>query len=201
MTRWAAICLLVALTACTGTGASPTTTAAGGPSTTVAADPSTTFSTGTSSSPVVLTDAGCTTSAIDPLSLGIFAVRVRNDSSSTANFELLHLEVTYDEFASFYAEAHQKLQAGGRSGASAAGAPQDTTLQQVMYLEPGSSAALREELTAGTYAVLCETIELGGDTPTDFAYTGFSRSVPTSWSTRPWLRRFGRERVPLGRPT
>ena len=180
MTRWAATCLLVALTACTGTGptttttadARPTTTAAAGASTTIATDPSTTLSTGTSSSPVVLTDAGCTTSEIDPLSPGIIAVGVRNDSSSTANFELFRVDVTYDEFASFWAEAHQRLQAGTNSEAFAKSAPEATTIQTVMYLGPGSSAAVREELNPGTYAVLCETIELGGDTPTDFTSTG-----------------------------
>ena len=62
--------------------------------------------------PVVLTDVGCSIHEIDRLSPGRFTVVVRNDSSSTANFELFRLEVTWDEFVAYYAEEHQILQSG-----------------------------------------------------------------------------------------
>jgi hypothetical protein len=123
---------------------------------------------------VVLTDVGCSIGEIDRLSPGRFAVVVQNDSSSTANFELFRLEVTWDEFAAYYAEEHEILQSGQepRVERGIGVLPAATDVHRVMLLEPGGSAALVGDLTEGSYAVLCETVEVGGDRPGDFSYTG-----------------------------
>ena len=154
MTRRASICLLVALTACTSTGASPTTTAAAEPSTA-----------GTASNTAVLTDSSCASEPTDSMSPGPFTLAVRNDSSSTANFELFRLEVTYDEFAAYYAEENEILQAGQPSRVSQGigELPAATDVHQVLNVTPGGSGELEGDLSEGTYAVLCEQLNEAGD--------------------------------------
>jgi hypothetical protein len=151
--RWAAVCLLVAVTACTGTGEDQTSNSAAEPSTA-----------GAASNAAVLTDNSCTSEPVDSMSPGPFTLAVRNDSSSTASFELFRLGVPYDEFAAYYAEEHEILQAGHPPRASEGGVlPEATDVHRVLEVAPGSSGELVGDLTEGTYAVLCEQLDEAGD--------------------------------------
>ncbi len=151
--RWAAVWLLVALTACTSTGADQTSNSAAEPSTAGAA------------SAAVLTDSSCTSEPVDSMSPGPFTLAVRNDSSSTADFELFRLGVPYDEFAAYYAEEHAILQSGQppRVSEGIGELPEATDVHQVVDVAPGGSGELVGDLTEGTYAVLCEQLDGAGD--------------------------------------
>jgi hypothetical protein len=150
--RWVTVWLLVALTACTSTGEDQTSNAVAEPSTAGAA------------SAAVLTDNSCTSEPVDSMSPGPFTLAVRNDSSSTGSFELFRIGVPYDEFAAYYAEEHQILQAGQPPRASEGGVlPAATDVHQVLDLAPGGSGELVGDLTEGTYAVLCEQLDESGD--------------------------------------
>ncbi len=151
--RWAALFVLVAVTACTSTGADQTSNSAAEPSTV-----------GPTSNAAVLTESSCTSEPVASMSPGPFTLAVRNDSSSTADFELFRLGVPYDEFAAYYAEEHEILQAGQPPRASEGGVlPEATDVHQVLDLAPGGSGELVGDLTEGTYAVLCEQLDEAGD--------------------------------------
>ncbi len=115
----------------------------------------------TSPQPVVLTNESCTSEQIGAVSPGIFAFTVLNGSSFPALFELERLEVTYDEFAAYYAEEHEILREGQSPRVERDGPPRpDTTnVDLTPTLDSGQSGVLEGDLTAGTYAVLCEQLD------------------------------------------
>jgi len=151
--RWAAMWLLIALTGCTSTGEDQTSNAVAEPSTAGAA------------SAAVLTDNSCTSKPVDSMSPGPFTLEVRNDSSSTGSFELFRLGVPYDEFAAYYAEENEILQAGQppRVSEGIGELPEATDVHRVLEVAPGGSGELVGDLTEGTYAVLCEQLDEAGD--------------------------------------
>ena len=101
----------------------------------------------------------------DSMSPGPFTLEVRNDSSSTGSFELFRLGVPYDEFAAYYAEENEILQAGQppRVSEGIGELPEATDVHRVLEVAPGGSGELVGDLTEGTYAVLCEQLDEAGD--------------------------------------
>jgi hypothetical protein len=111
--------------------------------------------------PVVLSNDSCVTEQVGSLSSGPFMFTVLNGSSFPARFELDRLEVTYDEFAAYYAEETEILREGQEPRVERDGPPlpEATTVDSTPTLDAGRSGLLEGDLTAGTYAITCMQLD------------------------------------------
>jgi hypothetical protein len=111
--------------------------------------------------PVVLTNESCASEQIGVVLPGLFTFTVLNGSSFPAQFELNRLEVTYDEFAGYYAEENEILREGQSPRVERDGPPlpEATTVDSTATLDAGRSGLLEGDLTAGTYAITCEQLD------------------------------------------
>lgn len=133
-----AVIVVLFLTGC-GPGSSPSATPSSLPSASAAAEPD-----------VTLTNSGCSAAPADPPP-GEKAIEILNSSSSLASFELLRVS-SFEDFDQYLVDSREAFAAGSPLPG---GLPFIEEELGAEFAEPGATAYLTSDLTAGTYAVLC----------------------------------------------
>jgi hypothetical protein len=160
-TRWMhgypAACLVVILAAC-GATASPSVLPSASPPASPSESPSVRPSVSSAASPagpeVTLTDAGCTSTPSD-LPPGTARFTIRNDSSSLANFELLRISGTFEEFRDQFLPDESDA-AGETPPGELANVEEEI---RRLLVEPGATGTLVGGVASGLHAVVCVVLD------------------------------------------
>jgi hypothetical protein len=149
-TRWmhayAVASLVAILAACSGTAASPSAP----PPASRSASPSEAALT----PEVTLTDTGCTSAPAD-LPPGTARFTIRNDSSSLANFELLRISGTFEEFRDQFLPDESDA-AGETPPGELANVEEEI---RRLLVEPGATGTLVGGVASGLHAVVCVVLD------------------------------------------
>lgn len=165
--RGSCLCLLAVLAACSGTGHSPSLMAS--PSASISPLPSSSISDSPPGPEVTLTDAGCTSTPSD-LAPGTARFTIRNDSSNLANFELLRISGTFEEFRDqFFPDESDP--AGETPAGELANVEEEI---RRLLVESGATGTLVGGVAPGLHAVVCVVLDEHEDIVTAYPVGPFT---------------------------